>query len=79
MAEHTPLPWKVGHESKTIIHEVPGMADGCEYFNVAVLSRHSLMSKEAADANAALIVRACNAWNDIDALRARIAELEAGE
>lgn len=28
-------------------------------------------------ADAALIVTACNAWDNIDALRARIAELEA--
>ena len=60
MSEHTELPWAIGYESKTIVHEVPGMADGCEYFNVAVLSRHSLMTKEAADANAVLIVRAVN-------------------
>lgn len=66
---HTPTPWAFRKNGTRLIIDGPNsrmVAETLEY----------VPSEGEAKANAALIVRACNAWNDVEALKARIAELE---
>jgi hypothetical protein len=62
---HTPTPWAIEGRPN--------------YRFVAVirLDGGDTVATHVDDADAAFIVRACNAWDDVEALRARIAELEA--
>ena len=77
---HTPTPWvirdhKIGH---TVIVGGPMR----EYVNGAAQSQIAMtvgaggMAEGEAQANAAHIVRCVNGWDSIEALRARISELE---
>jgi hypothetical protein len=73
-ATHTPTPWTLNAEREKIED-----ADG-EFVTRISLSRyHDDRADPIAEANAAFIVRACNGWNDVNALRARLAELEAAQ
>lgn len=73
-AAHTATPWVVipqdGHG------HLIARQDGTELRLIAhMLERKSSLEED--HANAELIVTACNAWDNADALRARIASLEA--
>jgi hypothetical protein len=66
MREHTPTPWSLGsHNLRAITKDAEGIADGCDAYMVAVASAHSLLSPDEAVANAAYIVKACNAFPDL--------------
>ena len=60
MTQATPGPWTIGPNGRSIIKEVPGIADGYDHYMIAVLSAHSLIGDQEARANATLIVRAVN-------------------
>lgn len=68
MAKHTPTPWKIGlaGESSSAVDAV-FEKDGQKYFTHVCTAENS---------NAAFIVEACNGWNDAEALKRRLAELE---
>lgn len=85
MSEHTPTPWTftqcvtgIGFDIHRAEHN-----DGT-YLNSNDVGYY-VMTVYGADpyhierANAELIVAACNAWDNADALRARIAELEGAK
>ena len=57
---HTPTPWSIAASGRLVIREVPGLAEDCDHYSVAVLSSHSLVGLEEACANAAFIVSAVN-------------------
>lgn len=65
MTEHTELPWAVASNDRAIIRPVPDLADGYDHYTVGVMSSHSLIGHEEAKANAAYIVKACNAFPDL--------------
>jgi len=58
---HTPLPWSLASGGRLIIREEPCISDECDHYSVALLTAHSLVLPEQAKANAAFIVKACNA------------------
>ena len=60
MTQATPGPWTIGPNGRSIIKEVPGIADGYDHYMIAVLSAHSLIGDQEARANATLIARAVN-------------------
>jgi len=75
MTEHTPTPWKV--------FTTP---DGRKLVGIGAENGEGILDcgfgvwawdDPAGIANANLVVKAVNAWYDVEALRARIAELEA--
>ena len=71
MSEHTPTPWHVGDdiEQRIMIFDQHG---------IRVADCHSFRTRiEKSYANAAHIVRCVNSWDSIEALRARIQELES--
>ena len=68
MAEHTSLPWRTSEIGTRM------MIRGADAKIVAV--RHRIDRREHEE-NFELIVKAVNAWYDVEVLRQRIAELEA--
>lgn len=76
----TPGPWTVGNAGRSVIREVPGLSDAYDHYTVAVMTSHSLVPVEEAQANAHRIVTAVNAFDDMKAAlkRARI-DLEAAK
>lgn len=62
---HTELPWAVGDSGRSIIKEVPGLADGHDHYMIAVASSHSLLLPSETKANADLIVRSVNALPEL--------------
>lgn len=87
---HTPTPWGLGKYPSEIVDGQDFKIVDCA--ELAVLSDYSNklgidhwaghphasreLTEEGADANARLIVLAVNAWGDVNALKARIAELD---
>ena len=69
MSEHTPTPWRSIQGDKIVNREGYFIAN-------TNLSPNCLAGAHEAEANAAFIVKAVNAWYDINALYARIKELE---
>jgi hypothetical protein len=66
MTEHTPTPWSLGsHNLRAVTKDAEGIADGYDAYMVAVASSHSLVGQAEAIANAAYIVKACNAFPDL--------------
>jgi hypothetical protein len=65
MTEHTELPWSIGSNGRSVVKDVPGMSDGCDAYMLAVASSHSLLLPSETKANAAYIVKACNAFPDL--------------
>lgn len=59
--KHTPMPWSGGHYSSIVGCPVVGR-DGQVICNTAIGPKPH---KESAEANAAFIVRACNAYEDV--------------
>lgn len=85
---HTPTPWKLSEKRSQTFHILgePRNVDcidpisGKRFIDkspklIGRVSAGPLLGEEG-DANAEFIVRACNGWNDIEALRARLKELE---
>lgn len=84
MAEHTPTPWRVEQDTDLIwgaCNPDDKSSYGMGYAIVEGKSGERYSSykpkMDEREANAAFIVKAVNAWYDADALRARLAELEA--
>lgn len=65
MTQATPGPWTIGPNGRSIIKEVPGIADGYDHYMIAVLSAHSLIGDQEARANATLIARAVNERDEL--------------
>lgn len=87
--EHTPIPWEaqlfdpdeaivtiIGLRAECPQGPTNGMV-GCTTLFPTEMDAIDGIGPERAIANAAFIVKCVNAWYDVEALRARIAELEA--
>lgn len=61
--KHTPTPWSVGLNGRSIIKEVPGLCDGYDHYMVAVASAHGLVLQDEAKANTHFIVQAVNSYD----------------
>ena len=75
-SKHTPPPYRQGSSHGDRLHMA--FANGCAVF-VCEPDYRALPNsgeREQQEATCAFIVRACNGWNDINALRERLAELE---
>ena len=74
MTKHTPTPWKV---DQTPHHKLGWFITSDEIGGVATAQNNKLLSPDEIEANAEFIVRACNGWDNIEALKERIKDLEA--
>lgn len=63
--QHTPTPYRIGDAGLTVFGAPNGNPSP------------ETVAKCLTRANAQFVLRACNAWNNVSALRERIAELEA--
>lgn len=71
-AQHTPTPWFAEIDQHDNALCINSKSDGeIEYFIARMIGGYL-----AEKADAAFIVLACNGWDNVDALRTRIAELE---
>lgn len=74
--ERTPGPWVARSDDWVFWIGVEGdFADGCDFISIAECHTNSLVPRAAAEANAAFIVQACNAYGSTDALRSALAEM----
>lgn len=73
---HTPTPWEAGEKMKH--GNLPSYGIRAGRFIIGETFGLNAETEAQAEANAEFIVTACNAWNNIEALEARIAELKAG-
>lgn len=64
---HTPLPWRYSVTGELYSGDV----------KLGSLTASDEVRFSEQDENGAFIVRACNGWNDLNALRERLKELEA--
>ena len=87
MAEHTPTPWSIykqpingADEAKSELSQQVDMTDPvCDTLCLLEAGGKCPATTGCgprSSANAAFIVRACNAWFNVEELKARIAELE---
>lgn len=80
MTEYTPTPWCIpaGKQNGFIICSGDNPEKPGDILMVvrSPVGRRTVATDQQIDANVALMVKAVNAWDDVEALRARIAELE---
>jgi len=73
-SKHTPTPWVIDPS-----WDIGYIKDG-EFLTVCEVTHQGFHDDlTEASANAEFIARACNGWDSIEALRERIAELEAAQ